>query len=66
MFGALILAAALYCPSLPAVAQHRLLAAIFDSDPNPGTAPIVASLCDRVPTARITADGVKDDIYAEV
>jgi hypothetical protein len=34
MFGALILAAALYCPSLPAVAQHRLPAAIFDSDPN--------------------------------
>ena len=34
MFDALVLAAALYCPSLPAVAQHRLPAAIFDSDPN--------------------------------
>ena len=34
MFAALVLAAALYCAPLPAVAQHRLPAAIFDSDPN--------------------------------
>lgn len=34
MFAALVLAAALYCAPLSAVAQHRLPAAIFDSDPN--------------------------------
>ena len=34
MFDALVLAAGLYCASLPAVPQHRLPAAIFDSDPN--------------------------------
>src|SRR5258707_15811990 len=31
MFGALVLAAALYCPSLPAVAQHRLPAVAADA-----------------------------------
>ncbi len=34
IFAALVSAVALYCASLPATAQHHLLAAIFDSDPN--------------------------------
>lgn len=34
LFAALVSAAALYCAPLPAVAQHHLPAAIFDSDPN--------------------------------
>ncbi len=34
LFAASVSAAALYCASLPAVAQHPLPAAIFDSDPN--------------------------------